>query len=71
MENAFGIFSRYCYTYHGTLQSLPENADSTDFATCILDREIKARYCKFCKCSKHFLQIYQTKEKVPTKVLSK
>jgi len=36
VENAFGILSQKCQLYQRTLQSLPENADSIIFATCIL-----------------------------------
>jgi hypothetical protein len=41
VENAFGILSQKFQLYQRILQSLPENADSIIFATCIVIWEIK------------------------------
>ena len=41
VENAFGILSQKFQIYRRTLQSLPENADSVIFATCIFHNYLR------------------------------
>jgi hypothetical protein len=41
VANAFGILIQKFQMYYKTLQSLPENADNTVFATCILHNYLR------------------------------
>jgi hypothetical protein len=75
VENAFGILSQKFQIYQTTLQSLPENTGII-FATCILhnyvrDLGVSLNDIVSSANVRSILKKYQTKEKVPTKVLWK
>jgi hypothetical protein len=76
VENAFGILSQKFQIYQRTLRSLPENAGNIIFASCILHNYLGVQgvglvIWEVLQMFEAILQKYQTKQKVPSKVLLK
>ena len=76
VENSFGILSQKFQNFQRTLISLPENADNINFATSILhnylrDQDVGLSDGGVLQMFEAFLQKYQTKQDVPTRVLLK